>query len=54
MKNQKMFDLKKAFEKLYGISLEKYHMIIEKKAKEKQDQHIKKVEQNIEQNLSKW
>jgi len=54
MKNQKMFNLKKAFEKLYGISLEKYHMIIEKKAKEKQNQHIKEVEQNIEQNLSKW
>lgn len=54
MKNQKIFNLKKAFEKLYGISLEKYHKIIENKAKEKQDQHMKVVEQNIEKNLSKW
>lgn len=48
MKNQKMINLKKAFKKLYCISLEKYRMIVENKAKEKQDQNLKEVEQNIE------
>lgn len=46
--------LKTAFEKLYGMSIEKYHMIIEKKMQEKQNEQMKKVEQQIEQNLSKW
>ena len=36
------------------ISLEKYRMIVEKKTKEKQDQYLKEVEQNIEKKLSKW
>lgn len=54
MNNDKLFNLKKAFEKLYGISLEKYHEIIEKKSKEKHDKDMKEVEQNIDKNLSKW
>ena len=47
-------NIKTAFKKLYGITIEKYYMIIEKKMEEKRNQQMKKIEQQIEQYLSKW
>ena len=46
--------IKTAFKKLHGISLEKYYVVIEKKAEERRKIQMRKIEQQIEQNLSKW